>query len=328
MSAPKGAVQLSLGINLKYVNSTLADKYSGTALAVDLGALYKPTNSILSYGISLQNIGSQITYVNVANSLPMVVRGGVLMKFRDAEIDSWLLTTDLVYYDSTMRCNAGIECTLFKTLALRAGYKLGYNPDTLTFGAGFMFSQINIDYAYSAIGGIDSVQMFTVSYSFDAKSTAMKRKEDIVQTKAPPSDANLKHHASFGKDKIAVMSLEAKSVSGDTVALITDILRNNLFDIGEYVVIERSFIDKVLKEQSLQKTGCTTTECAIEVGRILNAQQIVVGAVGKIGDNYIINVRLVDVESSEITATASEECNSVSELASACKRAAYKLSNK
>jgi len=83
-----------------------------------------------------------------------------------------------------------------------------------------------------------------------------------------------------------------------------------------------------LKEQALQQTGCTSTECAVEVGKILNVQQTIVGTVGKVGDKYLINVRLVDVETAELIGTASEECYTESDLTNICKAIASKLSQK
>jgi hypothetical protein len=59
-------------------------------------------------------------------------------------------------------------------------------------------------------------------------------------------------------------------------------------------------MDDVLREQGFQQSGCTLTECAVRVGRLLNVQKIVAGSVGKIGRTYAINLSMIDVESSRI----------------------------
>jgi hypothetical protein len=64
----------------------------------------------------------------------------------------------------------------------------------------------------------------------------------------------------------------------------------------------------ILKEQGFQKSGCTSTECAVEIGRLLNVQKIVAGRVGKIGPVYSVSIRLIDVESGEILKTAIRDC--------------------
>jgi len=376
--------EFSLGMNLKYIKSTLADKYTGTAFAADCGLLYRTLNSDFSYGFALQNIGTNLIYISDGDPLPFTIRTGVAYKFREAAIDSWLATADLVYYDSKLRYNAGIECNLFKVLSVRAGYKLGYTPDTLSFGAGFNVSRISLDYAYSMLGSIDNVQMFTLSYRFgeqtdydiakvyldkgmNERALALfktiskdnsnynsalifiaaieKYKEDrkqyefnaIIEAEKQQKlkeeqqrQAILKETGKWSgkRIKIAVMNLEPNNLSNQTAALISDVLRNVLFDFGKYSVIERSSIDKILNEQKFQMTGCTSTECAVEVGKILSVQQTVIGTIGKIGDKFVINVRLVDVESAELIATASEECYKESDLTDICKSIARKLSQK
>jgi curli biogenesis system outer membrane secretion channel CsgG len=66
-------------------------------------------------------------------------------------------------------------------------------------------------------------------------------------------------------------------------------------------VVERGKMDQILKEQGFQQTGCTTTECAVEIGKMLNVQQMVTGAIGKIGAMYTIDISMIDVGSGRIT---------------------------
>jgi hypothetical protein len=68
--------------------------------------------------------------------------------------------------------------------------------------------------------------------------------------------------------------------------------------------MERSQMDRVLKEQGFQSSGlCDGNECAVEVGKVLGIDRMVVGSIGKIGSMYIINVRMVDVSTGEILAS-------------------------
>ena len=55
-------------------------------------------------------------------------------------------------------------------------------------------------------------------------------------------------------------------------------------------------MDTILKEQTLQQTGYTSTECAIEVGRLLNVKIMILGSLDKLGEQYIINIRFIEVE--------------------------------
>ena len=55
----------------------------------------------------------------------------------------------------------------------------------------------------------------------------------------------------------------------------------------------------MLKEQKFQHSGCGDVSCAVELGNFLGARYIVVGTISKFGQTYTLDVRLVDVESSE-----------------------------
>ncbi|OGF47576.1 MAG: hypothetical protein A2231_03645 [Candidatus Firestonebacteria bacterium RIFOXYA2_FULL_40_8] len=158
--------ELSVGVNLKAISSTLANIYSATAFASDFGVLYRTWGSSLSLGVSLQNIGTKLTYISDGDPLPLTLRAGIGYKFRETDIDSWLISGDIIRC-GRYRANIGLECVLFKILSIRAGYKFRYDPDSLTLGLGFNVSQIKVDYAYSVLGGLDNIHMFSISYAFD-----------------------------------------------------------------------------------------------------------------------------------------------------------------
>jgi hypothetical protein len=77
-------------------------------------------------------------------------------------------------------------------------------------------------------------------------------------------------------------------------------LRSMLVKTNAFVVIERGQMDDILNEQGFQQTGCTTTECAVEMGRMLNVQKMMSGTIGKLGATYTIDLSLIDVETAQI----------------------------
>ncbi len=80
---------------------------------------------------------------------------------------------------------------------------------------------------------------------------------------------------------------------------MTERLTTELIKVNQYIVVERSKVDKMLKEQKFQSSGCVNISCAVEVGNVLGAKYIVVGTISKFGQIYTLDARLVDVESSE-----------------------------
>lgn len=98
------------------------------------------------------------------------------------------------------------------------------------------------------------------------------------------------------KTRIAVLSFEAKNVADATAEAVADILSTELFNTNRFDVIERQAINRILEEQQLQMTGVTDMSQAAEIGKVLNVEKIMIGSVSRLGQTYIINTRLVDVE--------------------------------
>lgn len=92
------------------------------------------------------------------------------------------------------------------------------------------------------------------------------------------------------------------------VLTLTERLRTSLHQTGVFQVMERGRMEDILREQGFQQTGCTTTECAIEVGQILAVRQMVAGSVGKVGETYSVSLRIFDVETGRTVATVTHDC--------------------
>lgn len=130
------------------------------------------------------------------------------------------------------------------------------------------------------------------------------------------------------KMRLAILDLEPQNVPLSTAALITDILQTELFNTGLFKIMERGEISSILKEQELQVSGCTETECAVQIGRLLSARKILIGSIGKIGKIYIINVRIVDVEKGEMEFAEKIETDSEDDLTDAAAELAEELAER
>jgi len=106
---------------------------------------------------------------------------------------------------------------------------------------------------------------------------------------------------------IAVLDLDPTGVSAEESRFLSDRLRTELFETGEFQVVERGKMQEILNEQGFQNTGCTSVECAVEIGQLLNVNRIVAGALGKIEDIYSISLRMIDVQTGAIIKTATED---------------------
>ena len=103
---------------------------------------------------------------------------------------------------------------------------------------------------------------------------------------------------------IAVLEFEGQGVSQSETKTLTDRFRDEMFNTGIYIVLERGKMDEVLKEQGFQQTGCVTSECAVEVGNMLGVQQMIGGSIGKVGNIYTVSARVIDVQTGEVLKSA------------------------
>lgn len=110
------------------------------------------------------------------------------------------------------------------------------------------------------------------------------------------------------KIKIAVANLDSDGISSATAIAITNLLALELVDTGKFDVSDRKSMEVILKQKGIPQTGCVLREhfsqryfsrkYAIEIGRILNVQKVVVGSVGNknYSSQFYVNVFVIDVQ--------------------------------
>lgn len=70
-----------------------------------------------------------------------------------------------------------------------------------------------------------------------------------------------------------------------------------------YTIIERSQIDRIISEQNMQRSRLTESQM-IRIGELLNLSCIVIGDVNVVMGEYNVDVRVINVESGVVIATA------------------------
>ncbi|MCH7497700.1 MAG: hypothetical protein IH971_07615 [Candidatus Marinimicrobia bacterium] len=102
----------------------------------------------------------------------------------------------------------------------------------------------------------------------------------------------------------AVTDFESRAgISASEAGSLTDILRAELVKTGQVTLLERGQMQQILEEQNFQLTGCTSDECAVEIGRLLSVNTMVAGSIGKVGATFSIVVRIIDVQTGKIDRT-------------------------
>ena len=126
---------------------------------------------------------------------------------------------------------------------------------------------------------------------------------------SPASAQEKTSHTLAVLDLIAngVSEFEARSLSSSLRGQVTrEIMSERYRNLSkiDYTVVDRSQMDKIFDEFKIQSTGCTDISCAIEFGKILSVEKIIIGEVGLVGGTYTLNASIVDVETAKVTAAA------------------------
>jgi TolB-like protein len=105
--------------------------------------------------------------------------------------------------------------------------------------------------------------------------------------------------ATGNKPSVAVLDFESMGTEEYLGKAVSEIMRTALVSNQNYRVVERSQINKALSEQKFQQSGNIDDKSAVEIGKVLGADLIIVGSVVKIGNAFTINSRLIDVKTGE-----------------------------
>lgn len=114
---------------------------------------------------------------------------------------------------------------------------------------------------------------------------------------------------------IAVLNLDAKGISQSEAEYLSEYMRGQVTrlissadfrkETGiDYTVVERAQMDKIFDQFEIQNTGCVDVSCAIEFGKMLSVERILIGSAGLVGQTYSIAARIVDVESARTIGVA------------------------
>ena len=87
------------------------------------------------------------------------------------------------------------------------------------------------------------------------------------------------------KKRIAVVDFEDRSGWGHNIGTgLADMLVTELVKSGDFMVVERQELSKILEEQGLGMSGVVTPQSAAQVGQVLGVELMVMGSVTEFGE--------------------------------------------
>ena len=161
----------------------------------------------------------------------------------------------------------------------------------------FLISLFALQFLGCSAGNIGYWEFKLLEKSIDTLGTIFKsEKSPVVKKIEVPKAANPPDIVSY----IAVSDLDGSEVSSSEIKALTERLRSELLMTKHFKVLERDIMEEILKEQGFQQSGCTTSECIVQIGQLVNVEKMVAGTINKIGNTYSSSVRIIDITTGSI----------------------------
>ncbi len=142
--------EFDAGVSVKYLHEKIDDELA-RGVAVDLGAIYRlPMMRGLSVGLTVQNLGPQMSFIEEKFDLPVQYKAGVAYATPVETLKGDVLFTGdvIVPNDGDPKTHFGLEYEYEDMVALRVGYRGGWDNQNISFGPGAKVRGMRIDYAY------------------------------------------------------------------------------------------------------------------------------------------------------------------------------------
>ncbi len=113
------------------------------------------------------------------------------------------------------------------------------------------------------------------------------------------------------KPRVGVLDFTAIKVPNPEALVVGNIFRGDIVSANVFDVLDRNNMNAILAEQEFQQSGCTEASCAVQIGKLLNMEYMLYGSVSRLGDSYIIQVEMINIETSKIFLSAKKKFVSI-----------------
>ncbi|PKL39157.1 MAG: hypothetical protein CVV44_09840 [Spirochaetae bacterium HGW-Spirochaetae-1] len=103
----------------------------------------------------------------------------------------------------------------------------------------------------------------------------------------------------LAKDRVAILDFQTYNCPQSVARVVGQMTNSRIFETKVFTLVEREEMEAILREMSLQQTGCTDSSCAVQMGKLLSANKILTGTVLKM-DTFNIAVKVINVENGKV----------------------------
>jgi TolB-like protein len=285
------------GLAVKYIRSKLANR-SADSVALDLGVLIKDKSQTgAEFAFFARNFGPPMKLGSELAPLPFEL--GAALSWRYIRRFGLFIDGRLPADHAPYLILAGEYALPFEGgsgLFLRAGMNFKNSADlgmlgVISCGFGVRLRGTGFDYAFVPYGDLGGTHRLTISRGFGAGALPAVR----------AAGRNFGGRAE--KLSLAVAAFEPGDGVNEILSRqVTDMVSTELTKAGNFKLVERTDIAYIAAEKKLFYEGLSNRARSIELARRVGARGVLYGDVIKIGNGYLIAVKLELAATGEILA--------------------------
>ena len=136
---------------------------------------------------------------------------------------------------------------------------------------------------------------------------------------------NISSITALERQRIALVPFNPINVSKNDAELIYGSFETALMETDNFFVIDRNKIRTGLEEEDYSLFDCTNDQCAIELGRRLSAEQVLLGSLSHYSSSYILKIKMIDVSNGENIYSDNISTSSLDQMEEALELFVFKL---
>ena len=119
-----------------------------------------------------------------------------------------------------------------------------------------------------------------------------------------------------GKNKpvMVITTFDSKGISADDIEFVMTSFTTAFTNLGVARIVDRMSFDKIRGELSFQASDWSDSKKVAELGRALNATQVVVGQLMKRGANFFLTARILDVNTTTIISSHLDKVGNIDDF--------------
>jgi formylglycine-generating enzyme required for sulfatase activity len=104
------------------------------------------------------------------------------------------------------------------------------------------------------------------------------------------------------KLRVAVFDPTSSGTAIDegTKIAVRELISSTFVNTGKYLIVERSLLDKIMKEQAFSNSGVVDDSQASELGKLAGANKVVLSVVTLTGGRNMLSIKLIDVKTASV----------------------------